>query len=332
MVCTRFHREIPGLEPMPGLNELDWRDPACLRAYARKKLANMRRARAVLPDVDDDTIPCMTNVLGTGAIAAAFVRDAVLHQEATTNYLETPITSWDRGLDRIGFDPGNPYYRAHMAALDVFVEEWDGTCAILPFPYFDPLDLCNQLRGNDVFYDFTDRRDELHALLGRCEAAILAMETHTRTHHLRGFDLPGFGMDSWCPGTYLSCDIGDMVSPEILREFGLPYTQRIVSAWGGAFLHHHELGTHQIPTWAGCHGLSIQYITRDPNTRHLATGGIDDALVQSTLRVPVMFEATYAEFMAGVDAWWRGRFIVGVLCDSEAQQRHVLAVARAGTR
>lgn len=331
MVCVRLNRDIPGLEPAPALNAFDWHDLSCLRTLVRTRLANMRRAREFIPATDDDTIPCMTNVIGTGAIAAAFVRDAVVHQEATTNYLDAPITSWDRGIESIGFNPENPYYQAHMACLSVYAEEWDGTYGILPFPYFDPLDLCNQLRGNDIFFDFTDHPAELRALLERCTAAILEMEVYTRGHYLRNYGVSGFAMDCWCPGTYLSCDIGDMISPEILREFGLPYTQRIVSAWGGAFLHHHELGAHQIPTWADCRGLSIQYITRDPNTWHLASDGIDAALIESTFRVPVFFEATYEEFVANAGYWSQGKFIVGVLCNSEREREHVIAVARGVT-
>ncbi|MCC6580678.1 MAG: hypothetical protein IT440_09565 [Phycisphaeraceae bacterium] len=326
-VCTRLYPdEIPGLEPMPGLHELDWRNPDCFRAHARKKMANMRRARAVMPDVDDDRLPCMTNVMGTGAIAAVFVRDAVVHQEATTNYLDTPITSWDQGIDRIGFDPGNPYYQAYMAAVDVFVEEWDGSYTILPFSFFDPLDLCNQIRGNDIFYDFTDHQAELHALLRRCTQAILDMRAHMRTHHLKGYGVPDFAMDCWCPGAYLSCDIGDMIAADDLKEFGLPYTQQLVSAWGGSFLHHHELGARQIGTWSECRDLTVQYITRDPNTRHLADGGLTDDMIRSSFLVPIFFEATFDEFMAGVERWRQGRFIVGVLCQSAEQQQTVLSI------
>ena len=201
-----------------------------------------------------------------------------------------------------------------MAMLQTYVEKWDGSFGIVPFTHFDPLDLCNQWRGNDLFYDYYDHASELRALLERATECIIELEAHTRAHHMDGYDCEGTFMGCcWTPGTYLSCDAGDMSSPDTLAQLGVPYTQRIVREWGGAFLHHHELGIHQIPTWSRCEGLTVQFCNRDANTDHLAEV-LTDELLQTTFRVPLGFIATCDEFMRGAEFWATGKCVVTVNC------------------
>ncbi|HRU06732.1 MAG TPA: hypothetical protein P5137_13270 [Candidatus Brocadiia bacterium] len=310
--------------PFP-LDQIDWASAASRRAYASACLDACRAAWAAAPRLDDDGIPGLQNLAGTGAIGAAFVKDAVVRSEATTNYLDPPIRDWSRDISRIGFDPDNPWYRGMADMLRVYVEAWDGSFGLAPFTHFDPLDLCNQWRGNDLFTDFHDNPEELRHLLGLAVDALLALEKDLRANYMRGFGFEGCVVGgAWTPGDYLSCDAGDLCSPGALATWGLPYTQRIVEAWGGAFLHHHELGVHQIPTWAECRKLSLQFLNRDPNTAHLAQGLSED-VIRASWRVPVSFISTGAEFLASAEQWARGRFYVIVNCDSLEQAR---AVAR----
>ena len=127
-------------------------------------------------------------------------------------------------------------------------------------------------------------------------------------------------------GDYLSCDAGDMMSPDQLRTFGIPYTQRICRAWHSAFLHHHELGIHQVPTWTECEGLTVQSLNRDPNTQHLAQEMPEEVLACSR-RMPVGFIALYDEFMERAQEWAEGRFVVAVRCDDRDQADDVLRLA-----
>ncbi len=129
-------------------------------------------------------------------------------------------------------------------------------------------------------------------------------------------------MGAWTPGNYLSCDAGDMGSPELLAEFGVPYTRRIVQAWGGAYLHHHELGIHQIPTWAECDGLTLQFLNRDPNTQHLANVVTDEQLKLS-FKVALGFIVEYDEFAQSAERWATGKCVVAVRCDHEDQARKI---------
>jgi hypothetical protein len=308
------------------LTAIDWSDPNSCRAYAISKLEEMQAHQHNMPDLDDDNIPKIQNLAGTGTVAAAYVRNAEVNHTEDTNYLKQPICEWERDLERIGFNPDNPWYKAQMWMLRALIEEWDGTYGIVPYTHFDPLDLCNQWRGNDVFYDYTDNPEQLGLLLEKATDAVLELETHMRANYMDGYPLEGCAMGSWTPGNYLSCDVGDMSSPATLKKWGVPHTQRIVQNWGGAYLHHHELGIHQISTWSDCKELSLQFLNRDPNTAHMAQT-ITEEQLETSFKVAIGFIATYDEFLRSSDYWATGKCCVTVQCNDAAQACNVAKLA-----
>lgn len=313
--------------PIP-IDEVDWSDERAIRRFAQRELERLRSRQAAAALIDDDRIPTAMVFAGTGMIAAALVKDAELVQQTDTNYLHAPIADWRDGIDRIGFRPDNPWYQAQMVMLRTFIDAWDGTFGILPFAHFGPTDLANQLRGNEIFTDVYENEAALHTLLERCTEAILATEADVRANRLSGYALDGFTFGAWAPcGSYLSCDFGDLVSPDTLRRFERPYFDRIVAAWGGCYLHHHELGRHQIPVWAENDQVYIQFVHRDINTVHLATV-IDEAVIAASRRTPIQFIATPAEFLRHAATWSRGKFMVEVGCETQADVDAVLAHAR----
>lgn len=311
----------------PRFDSVDWSSEPSVRNYARIEAENFLAATAGFETLDDDTVPILQVLAGTGMIAAAFVKDPVLHQESDTNYLVPPIPTWDVCPDRIGFDPDNLYYRAQMFILREYIDRFGDRRFILPFTHFGPLDLVNQFRGNDIFYDFSESPEELRALLSRSTDAILELEAHVRRNHMAGYEPEGMAVGGWFPaGTYLSCDIGDMISGDLLRAFELPYVERILSKWGGAFMHHHELGLHQIPTWTGCAGLSVQFLNRDPNTRHLGDMA-DEGIIAHSRRLPISFLCTADEYVRNCDRWAEGRFIIAVDCGSRKEAEELVRLA-----
>lgn len=332
LVRVAMTPDFAKLPPLMPMDAVDWTDDSSCRAFARSRLDLLRAHWATSPEVDDDGFRTFQNLAGTGAIAAAFVRQPTVRHEANTNYLDTPLTRWDdaAAMDGIGFNPENLYCRAQMAMLRYYMEQYDGTFGFIPFTHFDPFDLANQLRGNDIFLDLYEHPAELHALLDRLTGAILALEAYARETFMQGYEIPGCSMQPWCPGgSYLSCDIGDLVSPAVLAEFGRPYSDRITTAWGGGYLHHHELGIHQIATWSSSPQLTVQFLNRDPNTPHLAQPGvITDAIVETTFHTPVGFIAEVNEFMAGAERWAEGKFAVIVRCHAAEQAGAVVKLAR----
>lgn len=319
----------PDLKVPPSIpvNEVDWEDERAIRRFAQREIERLRAMQTAGATIDDDTIPTAMVFAGTGMIGAALVADADLAQQSDTNYLHAPIADWHDGIERIGFRQDNPWYQAQMIILRTFIEAWDGSFGILPFAHFGPTDLANQFRGNEIFTDVYESEGEVHQLLERCTEAILATEADVRANHLHGYGMEGFTFGCWAPsGAYLSCDFGDLVSPEILRRFERPYYDRIVAAWGGAYLHHHELGRHQIPVWAENDQAWIQFVHRDLNTRHLGES-MDETIIAASRRVPIQFPATPAEFMRHAATWAEGKFMVSIGCETQAQVDEVLAHA-----
>ena len=311
------------LPPVMPVNEIDWTSEKSCREFARRRLARTRAYWNLVPVVDDDSLPTIQNLAGTGAVAASFVKDPVLSHEENTNYLDCPVMDWDRDIHRIGFSPDNVYYKAQMYMLREFIESWDGTYGIVPFTHFDPLDLCNQWRGNDLFFDYYDHEEELTTLLEKATEGVLQLEKHMHENFMYDYSFEGIAKGVWTPGNYLSCDAGDMSSPELLAKYGVPYTERIVTEWGGAYLHHHEMGLHQIPTWARCRNLTLQFPNRDPNTDHLANVMTEEQL-KSSFDVALGFIATYDEFVERAEYWAQGKCAVKVRCETQGEAEDVV--------
>ncbi len=309
--------------PLP-LDGIDWRDEGAIRRFARRELERFRAARDATAWIDDDRVPAVMAFAGTGLAAACVVRDARLSQRADTNYLAEPQGGWDELADRLAFRPDNPWYLAHTVLLRAFVEAWDGSFGIMPFAHFGPTDLAHQLRGTELFTDLYEHEAGVHRLLARAADAVLDTEADLRAHHLGGYAVDGFSFGSWAPrGGYLSCDFGDLVSPDVLRRFERPHADRILEAWGGGYVHHHELGRHQVPVWAESGRVGIQEVHRDPNTAHLADG-IDETVLASSRRTPIQFSCDAAAFLEHADRWARGRFVVEVGCATPAEVERVM--------
>lgn len=316
-----------GLGNRVSLDLIDWSDRQSCRIYAEKYLQNCRDYWNSQPVLDDDRICSFQNLAGSGIIGAAFVKDATVRLEKETNYLEAPLLDWDKDMDRICFDPENKWFKAQMWMLEYYLENWDATFGLSPFTHFGPLDLCNQWRGNQLFYDFYDYPQELKILLKKAKDCILEAESYIRNSYMKDFPQEGSMFGVWTPGNYLSCDAGDMCGQDILAAYEIPYVSEIAQVWQGAFLHHHELGRRQIQTWEKCKGLSLQFLNRDPNTAHLAQDMPED-IIRSSLKLPVNFIAAYREFMEHADYWAHGRFVVVVCCDDERQAREICGIIR----
>lgn len=310
---------------MPSLKTMNWDDRNSCMEYARRKLDILRCYWRTQPNIDDDRIPSFQNLAGVGVIGASFVKDAIVHLEDNTNYMDVPLKDWDKDFGKIGFNRENKWFKAQMWMLEYYLESWDGSFGLSPFTHFDPLDLCNQWRGNDLFYDFYDHPEELNKLLNIATACVLELESCVRNDYMKDFPQEGSMLGVWTPGNYLSCDAGDMCSADALDAYGIQYTSEIARAWGGAYLHHHELGIRQITTWEKCEGLTIQFLNRDPNTDHLAQS-MSDEVIESSLKLPISFIANYSEFVKNASRWAHGKFIAVVCCDDAIQAKEVCVI------
>jgi len=75
------------------------------------------------------------------------------------------------------------------------------------------------------------------------------------------------GYAQMCPGhagAGLSVDAYGLCHPSVYEEMGFEYTQRLIDALGGGFLHVHSLGAHLIPLVAKLKGLTELTLSDDP--------------------------------------------------------------------
>jgi len=305
------------------LAEYDFLNPQDVSRYVDRRLDALRHySVAPKQGLDDDDIRCVQNLIGAGTVGASFA-DAKLSFKKNTSYCEPVIKDLQSDIEKVYFSPDNPWYRAQINVLCEYVRRWDGRFTIQPLSLFDPFDLANQLRGNAIFMDVYDHKQDLHRLLDRCEQCILAMH-QDMLQYLSGYSIPGSVHGVWFPGqAYLSCDIADMVSGDIFAEFGAPRLGRLASAMGGVLLHHHELGIRQIPAIAAIDGICIQELNRDPNTRHLPEV-MNDAIHELSLKKPITFPCVYEDVVHHIDQLKCGKYAIGVKCDTYEQAKHVL--------
>lgn len=327
-LLARISVDPPQGYPRPmSLEDFDFLNEADCDRYVAERLEKFMRPRfAAGEGIDDDDMRTVNVLIGTGTVGAAYC-DTPLHIHGNTSWCDPVIHDYDTDVDKLQFDPNNQWFTAQVNVLRATVARWDGTFSIQPFTHFDPFDLANQFRGDDIMTDFFDQPEGVRRLLSRCTELILETERYVRTQ-MSGYTLPGGSANAWLPGgSYLSCDLGDMVSPDVLRGFDFPFLKIILDAWGGAYFHHHELGIHQIPTVADCPGLSIQFLNRDPNTKHMPEV-IDDAINETTRKLPINFICTYDELVAGIDRFKGGRYLITVRCADRDEGMRALELIR----
>jgi hypothetical protein len=194
------------------------------------------------------------------------------------------------------------------------------------YPSPSPLDVANLLRGNELFTDFYEYPDELKRFL---DLSIQAVTENAKTIR-KALNNPWggtFAFNKWIPGGILLLeDAADLCSPQIYREFGLPYTQRVISGMGGAYIHHHSLGRQQYSNLAALDGLFVQQISSDPNcTRPLndmdfLLGEVGDTVVE--------LECTPIEVYNNIEHLKKGWFILSVDCTDKEEAQELVSFVR----
>ena len=322
----KYGPEVPVKLP---IDQIDWMDDSSVERFAESQYRQFEAINRQHDKAEDDYVPWMGIQVGTGSIGASYLKDAAsvqMHYESITDWMDVPVNDWG-DLNRIGFDPGNAYFRALFQVTRYLVNRFDGSFGIRNYPHFNALDLANQFRGNDLFTDIYDSPDEVREMLRLNNRAVADLEKYVQDNLIK----PSGAFGAVCGvyvenGVYLSCDAGDMIGPDLLKEFGWAEMQELCNIFRGAFLHHHEMGMKTLPVWSETENMTIQHLMRDPNTAHMEDC-IDQAVLEASLKVPVLFYTTYEKYLKNAKYWSQGRFAVQVDVRSEEQEREVLQLA-----
>ena len=243
-----------------------WSFPRDLRPFLDEQIAILEETWAKKEGVDDDAIPCLYPRFGI-AEHSAFVGGEVEYG-ADTSYAHPCIREW-ADLDRLELRADSPWLRMVVDGLAYLVDRSAGGFAVMQRGSMAPLDLANALRGNDLFMDFYDCPEEVHRLLDFCTRACrFYIDAQRRV-------LPDFhggvisGCYVWMPGDsfgHLSEDASVLCSAAQYREFGRPYTARLVEPFNHAFMHLHTAGARTFRDITSIEHLDYFELANDPNT------------------------------------------------------------------
>ena len=103
-----------------------------------------------------------------------------------------------------------------------------------------PLDLAHLMMGDDLFYVLYDDPPFVHHLLNLCVE--LGITTHTWMKEVTGepLDRQHHGNNLYADnmGVRICEDTTAILGPDCIRDFAMPYTQKLAQHFGGAWMHY----------------------------------------------------------------------------------------------
>lgn len=320
-------REIdrgPGIPDVKPLNAWDF--DSQLPEYFDALLDREEAVWSRRTDVEDDRIPSVTPFFGIGE-HSAYLGGKVRFEE-TTSYNTPFIRSW-ADTDKIVPDKNNIWFRRVIGGIAYMKKSRPGRIAARLRGGCGPAELAGFIRGNDLFTDFYDYPEEVHRLLKVCTKA----ERWFIDSQLEACgDFEGGileGMNVWMPhGSFghLSEDWSYMCSPEMYREFGRAYTDKMTQGFSDVLMHIHSGGAHILPELVKSKNITYIQISSDPNRPSALDifRKYEDCLRGRI----VMLAITGEELKSARDFLKDKRAIFSVDCDTVDEARRVVDYVR----
>ena len=317
-----------GQVALPGIDALETFDfPREITKFCDQTIANCLAYKEARKDIDDDWLPALKPYMGI-AEHSCFMGGGVSYG-GNTSYHHPPlndITEWTG----IKLDPLHPHYKMLLDGMAYLQEKSKSGEFYVSLRGGDgPMDIANAVRGNDLLYDFYDEPEAVKEFTAFC-----AEGTRWTFENQRPFASKlcgGYisGMSVWMPGNcigHISEDASCLCSVEMYREFGLPFTRKLLENYDYAMLHVHSLGRADIPAFAEMDKLQVFQLSGDPNQ----PSGLEvykeyaDTL---TGRV-VLLDMTPAEIYASADFLKGRRTIINTSAPSVDEARRIVDFVR----
>jgi len=213
-------------------------------------------------DIADDAIPVITPILGIGDYSAFLAGDIYFSEDTSWSKPSLDeITEW-RNLPDIGT---TFWYRKFLEICDKLLEASEGSGIPFTRGFFSPLDLAEALRGNELYYDFTDHPDKLHDLLDFCANATIKFAEDIYAIARKYLSSEKYGTWYIDDSINMSEDIACMISPELYREFGAPHTQKVIDHFGMGFMHTHSRALYMVKEICDLKNVANLWLATDPN-------------------------------------------------------------------
>lgn len=315
-----------GIEDRP----LDsWDFNTQVREYMEYQVRKLRCFLEYTKDLDNDYMPSISGSLGIG-MNSAYLTGADIVVGRETSWVHPVINEWE-DMHGLKPDTNNRWYQLLRQMTAFAVELCEGEYAPATLTHFAPFDMANALRGNQLFYDFYDYPEKVHELMDISADAIIWLEKELRelVKPILGGTVSG---SMWFPGEapFMSEDATDLCSSAIYREFGFPYTQKVIDELGGAYIHHHAKGTHVHGEIAKLRGLKTLEISWDPNcprpVDHLGE------IREMTGELPLMTRCTADDVYKYIDEIKAGRTVLMLNIKSLEEGREVMRFIRRNSK
>ena len=177
------------------------------------------------------------------------------------------LDDWGQ-IERVRFDPENPWFQRLVAILQALLRKAAGQYAVGPGPLLlGPPDLMMQLRGQDrLALDFYDAPEQV-AALGMRAVNLCAEATHALYTMVPPYQggRAGTSRYFWAPGEMAETaeDISFMTSPDLHRRFVVPLHAALGRRFPYTMLHLHSAQLHTVPALLDIETVAAIEITPD---------------------------------------------------------------------
>jgi hypothetical protein len=292
-------------------------------ASIRRELAFWDKRRAI----DDDYLPSMRPFYGIAEHSSFF--GGRVDYGGDTSY-HHPVIDDISQVDAVAVDEGNEHYRMLIKSMEYLKEKRPESGLVVSLRGAEsPLDIANALRGNDIFLDMYDQPRDVHTLLEKCSVGLKwNLENQLKlADRVDGGVIAGLGI--WMPGRsvgHISEDTSSMCSTEMYEEFGLPYSQKVLSNYDGVCIHVHGMGAHVLPFIKRLKNLLMVQIQDDPNQPSpLEIFKANAQLLKDTI---VMMRMSSAELYDSKDFLKDKRTIIQISPSSDEEAAEIVQFAR----
>jgi len=200
---------------------------------------------------------------------------AVGSDDRIREIVEHGVPSLERGLGKRIFECGEIFaevfakYPKISACVNVFHPDLQG-----------PLDIAELLWGENMFYAMYDDPDLVHALLSVITETFTAVMNRWQTIFPLHPEINCYKFYHYLGGILLRCDSAMNLSPELYREFAMPYDTRLYERFGGGAMHFCGRGDHyievlsEVPGLTGVNLAQPEYNDMETIYRHTVDKGI----------------------------------------------------------
>jgi len=218
--------------------------------------------------VEDDRVPYVLPYFGPPAIAALLSPILCdLRFSGGTGWAKPLMDTWDEA-ENLHFDPENRWVRKLVKLTDFLITRSRGRFAVSLTDTHCTGDVMAALRGTEkLIVDLYRNPDEVKKLAAACTRGvidILEFFLERIPHVSDGTVLEPFGI--WAPGEK-SCvlmeDVAANLSPEMYREFLLPYDNQVAERMDTAAFHV-DGGLQIVPELLKIRKLGVVQVTNNP--------------------------------------------------------------------